>query len=166
MTNWAHRLICLAAALAAVSALGPDCATQGPAPVLSKTAEDIPILWEKNGTYSRLGRRVRVLARDRATLAQVPIAEVPVDFTTQMVLVAGTGPTPTEEIGIQITRVWQEGSLIRVQERVTHPGIDQAPGLNPSSPWVVVVIPRSDCNVEGYSTRVPSDLLKARPGSR
>jgi hypothetical protein len=123
-------------------------------------------LWQKSGTHSRLIRRVSILARDRATLAQVPLAEVPVDFETQMVLIAGLGPTPSSEQGIRIVRVWRQGSRIRVQERLIHPGADRVPGLQPASPWTVVVIPKSDLNVEGYATRVPDGLLRDHPGSR
>ena len=132
----------------------------------ASAAEDIPILWQSSGTHSRLVRRVRILARDQATLAQVPLAEVPVDFETQMVLIAGLGPTPSSEQGIRIVRVWREGSRIRVQERPIHPGADQVPGLQPASPWTVVVIPKSDLNVEGYTTQVPDGLLRDHPGSR
>lgn len=124
------------------------------------------ILWQQSGTYSRINRRVRLLVRDPATLAQLPLTEVPVDFDQQMVLVAGLGPTPTSERGIRIVRVWREGSRIRVQERVIHPGDDQASGLAPASPWTVAIIPRSDLNVQGYESRVPEGLLRDHPGAR
>ncbi len=129
-------------------------------------AEDIPILWQRSGTYSRISRPVRILARDPATLAQLPLTEVQVSFDTQMVLIAGLGPTPTSEQGIRIVRVWREGSKIRVQERPLDPGGARSPGLQPASPWTIVVIPRSDLNVEGYSTQVPRKLLRDHPGSR
>lgn len=128
----------------------------------STPGEDLSIYWEKSGTYSRLGRSVRVLARDEATLAQVPVTEVPVDWKTQMVLVAGLGPTPTSDVGLRITRVWREGPRIRVLERQIHPGTEKLGGLNPASPWTVVVIPRSDLNVEGYSVNVPRGVLTNR----
>ncbi len=125
--------------------------------------QEVPIVWQKSGTYSHLGRPVRILARDRATLAQVPVTEIPVDFENEMVLIAGVGPTPSSEVGIQIARVWEKGSRIRVQEIQTHPGPDQQRGLNPASPWAVAVIPRSDLNVEGYSVAVPRGLIAPRP---
>jgi len=132
----------------------------------TSTAEDVPILWEKSGTYSRLTRRVRVVARDPATLAQLPLTEIPVDFDSQMVLIAGLGPTPGSDRGIRIVRVWKQGARIRVQERPIHPGLDPTPGLTPGSPWTVVVIPKSDLNVEGYASRVPKGALGDHPGSR
>jgi hypothetical protein len=132
----------------------------------ASAAEDIPILWQTSGTHSRLVRRTRILARDQATLVQVPLTEVPVDFETQMVLIDGLGATPSSEQGIRIVRVWRQGSRIRVQERPIHPGTDRNPGLEPASPWTAVVIPKSDLNVEGYSTQVPDGLLRDHAGSR
>ena len=132
----------------------------------ASAADDIPILWQTSGTYSRISRRARILVRDPATLARIPLAEIPVNFDTQMVLIAGLGPTATNEQGIRIVRVWRKGSKIHVQERPIHPGEDRAPGLRPASPWTAVVIPKSDLNVEGYTTHVPQHLLQDHPGSR
>jgi hypothetical protein len=137
------------------------CSQVTEAPPVRETV-DYDILWEKSGTYSRLGRAIRIVARDEATLAQIPVPEVPVDFSSQMVLVAGLGPITSDDMGIRIERVWQDGSRIRVQEKRIHPGPDQKTGLHPASPWTVVVVPRSDLNVEGYSPRVPDDLLRER----
>jgi hypothetical protein len=96
----------------------------------------------------------------------VPVCEVPVDFESQMVLIAGLGPTPGSGLGIRIRRVWREGSRIRVLERRIHPGTDEPSGLWASSPWTVVVVPTCSLNVEGYSTRVPKQLFGDLPGSR
>ena len=132
----------------------------------TSSGEDLPIIWEASGTYSRLSRSVRIIARDRATLAQVPLAEVPVDFKTQMVLIAGLGPTASDNLGIRVKRVWREGSQIRVLERHIHPGPDEGQGLRPASPWTIAVVPRSDLNIEGYSARVPKGLLSHAPAQR
>jgi hypothetical protein len=123
---------------------------------------DLPILWQASGTYSRLTRAVRLVVRDQATLAQVPLCEVPVDFSSQMVLIAGLGPTTKNNLGIAIQSVSQDKSRIRVLERQIYPGEQTATGLRPASPWTVVVIPRSDVNVEGYDARIPRHLM--RPG--
>jgi hypothetical protein len=143
------------------------CVSSGAEPTAGQiTPEEIPILWQESGTYSRLGRSVRILARDQATLAQVPLTEVPVDFDTQMVLIAGMGPTPHGGTGIRITRVWREGRRIRVQERHIHPGLGETGQVDPASPWTVVVIPRSELNVQGYTPDVPARLLQGPPGAR
>lgn len=122
--------------------------------------EDLPILWEGTGTFSRLSRPVRIVAYDRATLAQVSLAEIPVDFTRQMVLIAGMGPTFSSELGVRIARVWREGPRLRVQERRIHPGVDKPPTLERASPWCAVVVPRSELPIEGYSSRLPGGLLE------
>jgi hypothetical protein len=148
-------------------ALWQGCATGGPAAAPQDApVEDLPIIWQKTGTYSRLARTIHLVARDAQTLAQLPLAEVPVDWTTQMVLVVGLGPTPTSQTGVRMARVWREGARIRVQERRIHPGAETAPGLEPASPWAIAVIPRSDLNVEGFVARVPKGAIGDHPGSR
>jgi hypothetical protein len=141
--------------------MGTGCAIAPPASD-ANAGEDLPILWEKSGSYSRFGRPARVLVRDRATLSQIPIADIPVDFHTQMVLVAALGPTPTSDYGVRITRVWREGSRVRAQEREIHPGLSEGHGLDPASPWTAVVVPRSDLNVQGYSVDIPNRLVGGR----
>ncbi len=153
--------------LAALLAGGAGCAGGNTQTARDSTAlEDLPMVWQKSGTYSRIGRPTHVVARDRQTLAQIPIAEVPVDFDTQMVLIVGLGPTPTSELGVRIARVWREGSRIRVQERRVHPGTERSPGFEPASPWTIVVVPKSDLNVDGFDTRVARGTLSEHPGAR
>lgn len=155
----------VAAACLVVPAIG--CAASEPtARHESESSAELPIFWHKSGTHSRLARPVRLVVRDAATMARLPLAEVPVDFDTQMVLVVGLGPTPTSDIGVHIVRVWREGSRICVQVQQVHPGADRPTGFEPASPWAVAVVPRSDLNVERFETRVPAGLLADHPGSR
>lgn len=128
-------------------------------PHSSEVLEEMPVLWQESGTYSRLRRGVRLVIRDAATLARVPLTEVPVDFQTQMVFVIGMGPTVNNEFGVRISRVWRQDERIRVQERRIHPAPEALTGVEPASPWTVAVVPRSDLNVEGFDTRVPPGLL-------
>lgn len=123
--------------------------------------DDFPIQWQTQGTYSNIARPIRVVARDAVTLAQLPIAEIPVDFQKQMVLVAALGPATSDQVGIRIGRVWKEGSRIRVQVNTLHPGDDKRGGLMRTSPYHIVVIPRSNLNVEGFSSRVPRGAFAA-----
>ncbi len=141
------------------------CVTTGSAASQPADMADLPILWQKGGAYSRLTRQVRVVARDRATLARIPLADVPVDFDTQMVLITGLGPTPAREAGIRIVRVWRDGSRIRVRERRIHPGLEgEASGAGTAaSPWTICVVPKSDLNVEGYAARVPRGAVSGMP---
>ncbi len=124
----------------------------------SRRVEEIPIIWQESGTYSRLTRPTRLLVRDRAALVRVPLTEVPVDFETQMVLVCGLGPTPDDRRGVRIARVWREGSVIRVQER-TILSEREPRRLERASPWTVAIIPRSDANVEGYQVHTRDGLF-------
>jgi len=150
----------LPVALSLLTLVSPGCSTAITEPAVERV--EFPIAAQKSGSYSRLGRSVRIVARDAATLAQFSLGELPVDFSTQMVLVAGLGPTPSSDLGIRITRVWQQDSRVRVQETQIHPGTDEPVGLNPASPWTMAVVPRSDLNVEGYSLAVPRDLFSTR----
>ena len=149
-------------------AVGGCSFAQGPNPAIAPTGagEDLPIIQHASGTYSRLVRPIRVVAHDAATLARVPVADIPVDFKTQMVLIVGLGRTPTSQVGVEIVRVWRDGSRIRVQERRSHPGAEQAPGMDPASPWALAVVPRSDLNVQGFTTDPPAELLGDHVGAR
>lgn len=124
-----------------------------------EVVQELPILWEASGTWSHVTRPVRIVAYDAATLAQVPVADVPVDFDSQMVLIAALGPTLGQDVGIKIARVWREGPRVRVQEQRIHPGLDRSAVLERSSPWTVVVVPRCNLKIEGYTSRVPPRLL-------
>ena len=116
------------------------------------------ITWSKTGTYSDLHQPLRLVIRDSAGLAAIPVAEVPVDFRKQMVLVAALGAVPTEGYAIRITRVWRKEHRVYVDVRVTqpHPG-GRPPRHALCAPYHIVVVPRSDLNVEGFYTRLPSD---------
>ena len=154
-----RRLACgvLAAALMqGVLGCGPRMT---PPPEPPPEIQELPILWQKSGIHSHLARPTRLLVRDRATLARVPLTEVPVDFETQIVLVRGLGPTPDDRRSVRIARVWRHGSVIRVQEQMVYAEGSASDTIKPASPWTVAVIPRSNDNVEGYQVRVRSDLF-------
>lgn len=160
------RSSCLAWSVGMLLLAMAGCSIADRQPATPEPVQDLPILWQKSGTYSRLMRTTRVLARDPGTLAQLPIAEVPVDWKTQMVLIVGLGPTPTNELGVRVARVWQQGSVIHVQERRIHPGAERSPSTTPGSPWTIAVIPRNDLNVEGFDVQVPRGALGENPGAR
>jgi hypothetical protein len=124
-----------------------------------QSVEELPILHDDSGTWSHLTRPARIVIYDAATLAQLPVTQVQVDFSRQMVLFAALGPTLGEEIGVRIARVWREGSEIRVQERRLHPGLERSVPSERSSPWTLVVVPRSEVPVKGYTSHVPAGLI-------
>lgn len=153
----------IAALVGATTLVGCRLDTASPTTVPAGT-EELPILWQASGTYSRLTKAVRLVVRDPATLAQIPLCEVPVDFRTEMILIAGLGPTPRDDCGIIIQHVWKEGDRLRVLERQIYPGSRIRPGFRLASPWTVVVVPRCDLDVEGYSSRLPrGTFLSANP---
>jgi hypothetical protein len=123
---------------------------------------ELPILKQKSGVYSHLHKKVRIVVHDRASWAQIPLKEMDVDFERHMVLVAGMGPTLRDDVGIRITKVWQEDRRIHVQERQIHPGLDTVPSAQPASPWTMVVVPKSDLNVVGYSPEIPDEAFAGR----
>ena len=154
LSTWALFLVALGCVTGCQSPyVGPTTVPSG--------VDELPILWQASGTYSRLTRAVRLVIRDPAMLAQVPLCEVPpVDFRSQMVLIAGLGPTARNDLGIRIQSVWQERSRIRVLERQIYPGDCTESGPHPASPWTLVVVPLSHSSIEGYSTRPPRGLLR------
>jgi len=153
--------------LCSVACLLPGCETTPRQHATVHVPREFPVLWEQYETYSRIVRPLRVVVRDRQTLAQLPITEIPVDFENQMVLVAALGRTGSAQVGVRITKVWQDADLIRVQVNSLHPGNEKQGGLAPASPCHIVVVPRSDLNVAGFSPVVPSDAvdLPAAPGA-
>ncbi len=143
------------------------CGAGGPHPPAAQEPDEFPIAWQQQGTYSNIARPLRVVARDAATLAQLPIAEVPVDFRNQMVLIAATGPASSDQLGIRITRVWKDNGRIRAQVQTLHPGEAKHGGVARTSPYHIVVVPRSDLNIVGFSATVPRGAIAspAVPGT-
>lgn len=129
---------------------------------------EFPILWEHHGSVSHISRPLQVVAHSPEVLAQLPLVEVPVDFETQMVLVAGIGPTTRQDLGVRINRVWRDGSRIRVQVQTLY-AAEEKPEGPPRlvSPYHVVVVPRSDLNIVGFSAAVPRGAFRgpALPGA-
>lgn len=123
-------------------------------------AAEMPILWEHRETFSNVARPFRVVARDAATLSQMPLTEVPVDFRTQMVLVAAMGPTTSEEYGIRITQMVRQGGQIKATVVPVHPGQNKRGGVVVASPYHIVVVPKSDLNVAGFSSAVPPNAFR------
>jgi len=143
-----------------VTAALPGCPPPEPMVDQSQThqVDELDITWSTAGTYSELHQPLRLVIRDSAALAAIPVAEVPVDFNEQMVLVAALGAVPTEGYAVRITRVWRDRRRVYVDVRVTQPQPDGKPPKHAlCAPYHIVVVPRSDLNVEGFSTRLPSD---------
>lgn len=143
----------------AMAALGglAGCAERGaglfgsePAPVI----EEYPILYQKAGKYCGAKQEMRLVVRDQAHMAFVPVGDVPVDFNTQMVLFVTTGQVYAESYDIQIDRVWRQDRLVRVGITKTYPQVGEMGYPHPCSPYHLVVVPKSDLNVEGFVAEV------------
>jgi hypothetical protein len=146
---------CLAAAIALVTVIG--CANQEgglfrgePAPVI----EEYPVLYQKAGKYCGAKQEMRLVVRDQAHMSFVPVGDVPVDFNSQMVLFVTTGQVYAESYDIQIDRVWRQDRLIRVGITKSFPQAGEMSYPHACSPYYLVVIPKSDMNVEGFATEV------------
>jgi hypothetical protein len=131
------------------------CLTGRTAVQVDETPQDVPILWERSGQDDRIQGSIRYVAYDEKALARLPLAEVPVDFRTQMVLIAAAGPFKTPDTQIRIKRLWTEGTRIRTHLEIIHPSQAPSTTLRRHCPWHVVVVPRSELNIEGFSTSLP-----------
>jgi len=129
---------------------------------VEKPATELQILWQASGTYSHASRAMRLVIRDAAGLARVPLTEVPVDFDTQMILVACFGPAQSPGHAIRIDRVRQVAGRIEVEVHKEYPPAERPGPRRLCSPWHVVVVPRSDLNVKGFSPSVPDGGFNLR----
>lgn len=124
--------------------------------------DEFPILWQKAGSYCNRKTPLRLVARTQAEMAGCPIANVPADFRREMVLAATMGRVTSDQYMIRIHRVWREGSEIKVDVRIYRPRPTTQSSIQLACPYHVVVVPRSDLNVEGFSP----DLDRARKGAK
>ena len=115
--------------------------------------EELPILRQAAGVHSHETRAMRVVVRDAATLARIPIEDVTVDFTREMLLIATLGRVTSDQYLVAIDRIWREGPTLRVRMVVTSP----PPGapLAMASPFCIAVVPRCDLNVAGFAPEPP-----------
>jgi len=113
--------------------------------------ETFPILWQKAGAYCGRKAPLRLVARSLAEMAHCPIADVPVDFRHEMVLAVTMGQVTSDRYAIRIHRVYRDGPIIRVDVRVYRPQSSTQPTIQLACPYHVVVVPRSDLNVEDFS---------------
>ncbi len=96
---------------------------------------------------------MQLVIRDAATLAKVPIVDIPVNFDHEMLLIVTLGRVMSDQYSVEIDRVWRERSKVHVSTRVTQPASGAAPTV--ATPYCLAVVPRSDLNVEGFMTRPP-----------
>jgi hypothetical protein len=116
--------------------------------------DELPILRQVHGTHCHETRAMQLVIRDPATLAQVPLTDVPVDFSQEMLLIVTLGRVPSDLYTVNIDRVWREGPHIRVSSTVTAPPPETP--LIMASPYCIAVVPRCDLNILGFSPQPPT----------
>ncbi len=147
-----HRRLALL--LAALCLFPPGCSEfNDRATPLPADGETVPIVNQVAGVQSHEDRPMRLVIRDQATLSQVPLVDVPVDFRTQMLLVVTLGRRLSDQYSVQINRVWREGPVLKVDYSSAAPSAD-APVVV-TSPFCIAVVPRCDLNVSGFSAEIP-----------
>lgn len=163
MRMWIVRSGCLTVGLL-LATMGGVAGCQGegnnifrgdPAPEI----EEYPILYKKAGKYCGAKQEMRLVVRDQAHMAFVPVGDVPVDFSQQMVLFVTLGQVYSDSYDVQIDRVWRQNREIRVGITKTYPPAGEMGYPHPSSPYCLVVVPKSDLNVEGFSTDIVPPTL-------
>jgi hypothetical protein len=140
----------LVGALAGCGEQGGSLFHGEPPPVI----EEYPVLYQKAGKYCGAKQEMRLVVRDQAHMAFVPVSDVSVDFNSQMVLFVTTGQVYAESYDIQIDRVWRQNRQIRVGISKTYPQAGEMDYPHPCSPYHLVVVPKSDLTVEGFVTEV------------
>lgn len=159
---------CLAGC-AVLSVLGvlSGCAERGqglfrgdPAPQI----EEYPVLYQKAGKYCGAKREMHLVVRDQAHMSFVPVSDVPVDFNSQMVLFVTLGEVYSQAYDVRIDRVWRQDRLIRVGITRSYPPVGEMGYPHASSPYSLVVVPRSDLNVEGFSAEVALPKMEGASG--
>ena len=148
VASWVCAALTMMMMLSPVGCDGPGRMRQTP-----PEGAEVPILRQKSGQHCHETRAMQLVIRDAATLAQVPIEDVPVDFDHEMLLVVTLGRVVSDQYHIEIGRVWREGSKLRVSTRMARPGADAPPTF--ATPYCIAVIPKCDLNVDGFTATPP-----------
>jgi hypothetical protein len=115
--------------------------------------EELPILRRVTGTHSHETRAMQVVVRDSAMLARIPLADVSVNFTDEMLLIVTLGRVTSDRYTVDVTRVWREGGKLRAEVTVTSPAAGTPVAM--ASPYCIAVVPRCDLNVADFAVEPP-----------
>ena len=115
--------------------------------------QDLPILHQIQGTHSNETRAMQLVVRDPQMLAKIPLTEVPVNFSDEMLLIVTLGRVLSDQYSVKIERIWRERGILRVTVKIETPKIETTKVA--SSPYCIAIVPKCDLNVEGFSTRLP-----------
>ena len=115
--------------------------------------EELPILRQVTGAHSHETRAMHLVIRDPIALSQIPLQDVPVDFSSEMLLIITLGRVTSDQYAVAINRVWREGHVVKVAADVKYPTGQAAVAM--ASPYCIAVVPRCDLNVSGFSAQPP-----------
>ncbi len=96
---------------------------------------------------------MQVVVRDSASLAKIPLEDIEVDFSREMLLVITLGSVPSDSYRVRIDRVFREGGSLKVDATIVQP----PPGapLVPASPYCIAVVPQCELNVLNFMPEPP-----------
>jgi hypothetical protein len=97
---------------------------------------------------------MQLVIRDNESLAQVPLADVPVNFAEEMLLIVTLGRVTSDEYSVNIKRIWREGGRLRVNVEVAAPETFERVAMG--SPYCIAVVPRCDLNIAEFSPKIPA----------
>lgn len=120
---------------------------------------ELPVIDELVRSQSSIAKPLRIVIYDFPSLSQLPLLDLKVDFTTQMVLLAAMGSASSEQCQIQIERVWRDGDQLRVSIHEAYPPADAHRRSEVASPFHAVVVPRSELPIVGFTSRIPSSAF-------
>lgn len=123
---------------------------------LPADGEELEILRQTQGTHSHESRAMQLVIRDAATLARIPLVDVPVDFSKEMLLIVTLGRTPSDRFAVSIDRVYREGSRLRVETAVQYPPPNSPVAM--AAPYCIAVIPKCDLNVANFNPEPPTRI--------
>lgn len=123
--------------------------------------------WGLDGPYRR---PVRLVVYREEDLLAARLGRLEVDFSTQMVLLAGLGSIGDRPYQVRIARVRERGAEVEVDVEILReePGLGEGEGedggggraVRRRSPWHAVVVPRSEGRVRGFSSNVGEALQR------
>ncbi|GJM26251.1 MAG: hypothetical protein DHS20C16_26660 [Phycisphaerae bacterium] len=121
--------------------------------------DELPILAEVSQIRSGIAKPLRIVIYDYSSLAQFPLLNLDVDFSTQMVLLAAMGPASSEHCETRIEDVWIEGGEVLVNITEIYPDADAKRTPAIASPLHAVVVRRCELPVEGFTSRIPKNIF-------
>jgi hypothetical protein len=149
-----NRVAALTRAAGVVLFVSTGCASTP-----ARQSELWPILRRYAADDSNIDRPMRVVARDWAGYWQLGLPEIDVNWDEEMVLVAALGPTTRPGTGVRIREISWNGTVLVPRVEITRSDAELEPGsagpLETRSPYELVVVPASDENVSGFTSRPP-----------